>query len=781
VHRASQQVPPLPPPPHHPTGTPRSPRCRCYRYTVKCNETSEFSVKLTGHVVLVQQTAPDELVDGLQPALDAAASGISIVFAGSPALLNRSHCAGRLATILELRKHVILRWLQVLDAINPEFSCPRLMADLSSADSDAVLAALPTQIIEAAVHADGEMMQAIDALCDDVARVRALEDDDAIASADLAEFDRVVLVPRYNDTSAEQAARQEQRAIESAVIKMDASASLEDEFGDQRTMLSRAFPWILCLGAVMAIPRSTGPLSTQACRHLLLQHTCAAAHDHDLVFLLADQKRRHASCRGASAAVATGHVQAFKELIEDAQFKAYLVRARDGSQRAAKEVGRLCRPHLAIAGAQIPNGPVTRAKAVSRIHAMCYELGLPSIYLTVSPDTAHTSAAVRMSVPEGGAPFNLQAFEAAFEQGSTFHCPGWTAMNLSSPSLRTLCSQNPVAAAETFHNRLQAVLAELLKCEEESTQKKTPPRWRLVGIFGTAYGFYCVVEAQGRGALHYHLLFWGTYAPHILSQAAAREEFRTRLEEALKTQTVGELPRALHMQRLRARGLRAKSMANGDSPPPRMSRVPMVSMDEASILKRAQECASASCIHGHSATCHKGAAGECWCRMCKPEGYQETDCAAFMHVTVDEGAGVRASRIVPEPDISCTPMRNVQTHPIECIDHRLVIVEHPRRRDDRPLEEHEIAGLPPDTVQWMREVLPLQNGLVSNFNVPLMACEPSNQACVQLSCTCSAKGTCYYCRYVPAAQCFMPSLLTHTVAASTSPRTATNSWRPPVC
>jgi hypothetical protein len=42
-----------------------------------------------------------------------------------------------------------------------------------------------------------------------------------------------------------------------------------------------------------------------------------------------------------------------------------------------------------------------------------------------------------------------------------------------------------------IHLRLQvasddeAVLTELLKCEEESTQKKTPPRWRLVGIFGT--------------------------------------------------------------------------------------------------------------------------------------------------------------------------------------------------------------------------------------------------------------------------------------------------------
>jgi hypothetical protein len=30
-----------------------------------------------------------------------------------------------------------------------------------------------------------------------------------------------------------------------------------------------------------------------------------------------------------------------------------------------------------------------------------------------------------------------------------------------------------------------------------------------------------------------------------------------------------------------------------------------------------------------------------------------------------------------------------------------------------------------------------------------MACEPANQACVQLSCTCAAKGTCFYCcKYV---------------------------------
>jgi len=63
-----------------------------------------------------------------------------------------------------------------------------------------------------------------------------------------------------------------------------------------------------------------------------------------------------------------------------------MLNARAGSEEDAKVIGELCRPHLAIAGTQIPNGPVERARAVSCIYCMCYELGMPSIYLTVSDD-----------------------------------------------------------------------------------------------------------------------------------------------------------------------------------------------------------------------------------------------------------------------------------------------------------------------------------------------------------------------------------------------------------
>jgi len=146
-------------------------RSRVYRHTIKCNEISE-QLKLAGHVVLVQQDAPDELLDGLQPGIEAAAASITIVFAGSPTLLKRAHAAGRFCAILEIRKHVLLRWMQVLSTINPEFNCPRLMEDLESSDFDAALNALPTQIIDASINADADMMQRVDAMCDDVAAVR---------------------------------------------------------------------------------------------------------------------------------------------------------------------------------------------------------------------------------------------------------------------------------------------------------------------------------------------------------------------------------------------------------------------------------------------------------------------------------------------------------------------------------------------------------------------------------------------------------------------------------
>ena len=106
-------------------------------------------------------------------------------------------------------------------------------------------------------------------------------------------------------------------------------------------------------------------------------------------------------CRAASGSVVNGHMQAFAVQTAAPHFIRMVRDAQDGDPDAQEMLRNRMRPHVAIAAAQIPNGPTERAKAVANMHALTYELGLPSMYLTVSPDYIHTAAAIGASIPEG--------------------------------------------------------------------------------------------------------------------------------------------------------------------------------------------------------------------------------------------------------------------------------------------------------------------------------------------------------------------------------------------
>jgi hypothetical protein len=104
-----------------------------------------------------------------------------------------------------------------------------------------------------------------------------------------------------------------------------------------------------------------------------------------------------------------------------------------------------------------------------------------------------------------------------------------------------------------------------------------------------------------------------------------------------------------------------------------------------------------------------------------------------------------STRDIPPSKPECTSRRDLMLYPLEAIDHRCIVVEHPRRRNDTPLAKHERSNLPARTLQWVPQMLPLQKMLISSFNRAIMACEPANQACCQLTCVNAAKQTTYYC------------------------------------
>ena len=235
--------------------------------------------------------------------------------------------------------------------------------------------------------------------------------------------------------------------------------------------------------------------------------------------------------RSVAAAVAPGHIQKFQDVTESPAFLTDLGLARNKDDAAAERVTTAVRPHMAIACAHVVNGPVQRAKAHEHILPMVLELGLPSMFLTVSPDFIHSAGAIRMSIPEANSDFPLASFLDSLGSGGMFSAPGWTPFNMGTASLNVHMANHPIAAARDFVTNMNAVMDDLLRCPAHALTRKTSARWRMCGVFGTPYGFYCVVEAQGRGALHYHMLFWGSYSPLILSQAASdRSGCRQRID-----------------------------------------------------------------------------------------------------------------------------------------------------------------------------------------------------------------------------------------------------------
>jgi hypothetical protein len=221
---------------------------------------------------------------------------------------------------------------------------------------------------DAAVHDDTSDTQCVDEhFCDDVAAVRALSDDYASDR-----LDRVFVMPRHPSISVEEQRLTKTSAIHTA-IKIKALSTLKNEFGDQRAMLSRSFPWLFPLAAVSSFALVTGTLNTSTVKHLLNQCSCAAAQDDDLGFFIADQQRRHELVRAYAAAVASGQTDAFRTVTENQYFILSLVAAKLGDEVAIERCTNMLRPFITFGSARVTNGPAQRAKGQENILAIVHE------------------------------------------------------------------------------------------------------------------------------------------------------------------------------------------------------------------------------------------------------------------------------------------------------------------------------------------------------------------------------------------------------------------------
>ena len=105
------------------------------------------------------------------------------------------------------------------------------------------------------------------------------------------------------------------------------------------------------------------------------------------------------------------------------------------------------------------------------------------------------------------------------------------------------------------------------------------------GCFGYVAGFHGMTETQQRGALHFHVLLYGSLTPKLLELAAGSPNLEKVVADALDTMYCAKIPQAFHIQDYMGKGMKknylksAKENCKFPKFPPKATQSPPLPCD----------------------------------------------------------------------------------------------------------------------------------------------------------------------------------------------------------
>ena len=293
-------------------------------------------------------------------------------------------------------------------------------------------------------------------------------------------------------------------------VKFNKEIKIEayNEFEENPKLLYSAFAHIFLLGKGI---QQSGTLPKSAVRHLLLQYDGRAASCLRLLFLLFNQKQRHATAQAVAAAVKM-HPEAFKHFaqwVSDKEFVQQLIDAqKDPSSPTSRKLIAKVMKQLAIVNKKVPYSTAERKGAMSHLYALVNHFGMPSVYFTFSIDDTYNTLNIRLSYPQENNtsfPATESGLGESLKKGET----EFNGIKISNAALRTTLASGggAVAAAEIFSQLVDAIFTDLLGMPPTAEAKRSVPLpGRFHGVFGTCTAAFGVTETQERGSLHMHLV-----------------------------------------------------------------------------------------------------------------------------------------------------------------------------------------------------------------------------------------------------------------------------------
>jgi len=169
---------------------------------------------------------------------------------------------------------------------------------------------------------------------------------------------------------------------------------------------------------------------------------------------------------------------------------------------------RLLRHHVSATAGQVTCSDQARATYCSQIWGMTYTLNPPSLWITINPNDLQDPIVQIFA----GADIDMYNFNPLIGPDADQR-----ARNVA---------HDPYAAAKYFVYLVDTILQEPLGIRHTKSCVTSTE-----GIFGLVSRYFGVVEAQGRGMLHLHLLVWlrNTPTPAQMLELLKSEQFRNRL------------------------------------------------------------------------------------------------------------------------------------------------------------------------------------------------------------------------------------------------------------
>lgn len=244
----------------------------------------------------------------------------------------------------------------------------------------------------------------------------------------------------------------------------------------------------------------------QHIRYLLAYEDRRFEKHHSFMFVVFNMIQRRQACWNASLMASRPYFQETATELQSLTTKEIETALINANKQTFSSVTNprinMLMKRIRTVGGSVMGSAHSRTALRSQIHALIFNQGLPSIFMTINPADIHS----RIALYFAGIDLDLdkilpEKIPSTFERAQ-------------------IIAAHPVATARFFN----VLISSILTCMIEK------------GLLGPIKAYFGTVESQGRGSLHFHMLIWLDHdlTPAQLKASVQNETFRDNLLKYLE-------------------------------------------------------------------------------------------------------------------------------------------------------------------------------------------------------------------------------------------------------